>query len=551
MLKHLHIADYALISSLDIDFHAGLNIITGETGAGKSIMLGALSLIFGSRADNKPSASGNKSVIEAEFLNPPVVLKQVFTENGIEWNDESCIIRREINANGRSRAFVNDSPASLSMLKEISLHLVDIHSQHQNQLLAKPAFQLQIIDSLADNSALLTEYSKKYNALRVALKALKTIKAQLKNSAENAEFIRFQLNKLNKLNPHENEEQELEDQLNYLRGAIRNKSLFSEAAAILSSDNSSALIPSVNRLLDITSELDDSLPNSKDISKRLEQIAVELDDIYADISRIDCDLSASPDELSAIENRLSELSALKKHFKVTTDAELEAMRLKLSAQLDDLENAPSIIREHEEKARKALLDAKTLAAEISERRKAAADDFARQLQDLATPLGMKNLICDISVKPADINPSGIDNAEFLFSFNKNQTPTPVANSASGGEVSRLMLCIKAIIAQKIQLPSMLFDEIDTGVSGEVAAKMGDLMQKIGSKFQAIVITHLPQVASKGQHHFKVFKQDDETATHTYIKELNHAERIDELTVMLGGDLNSLAARHNAEHLLNN
>lgn len=551
MLKHLHISNYALISSLDIDFHAGLNIITGETGAGKSIMLGALSLIFGARADSKPLSDTSKSIIEAEFTNPPELLKSVFEENGIEWDSKTCIIRRELNPSGRSRAFVNDTPASLAMLKEISLHLVDIHSQHQNQLLAKPAFQLEIIDSLADNKALLEDYTKKYDRLRTALKTLKSTKQQLKSSAENVEFIRFQLDKINKVNPQENEEQELEAQREIIEDSIRNKNLFTEASSIIASDSDNGLISNINRLQDIAAELGTSLHNGKEIAARLEQIAVELDDIETEFNKTDCDLSATPAELTAIENRLAEIAELKKQFKTSDYNELETIRLKLSAQIDNLENASSIIHEQEEAARKALLDAKKVASEMSRRRKTAAESFALQLQQLAKPLGMKNLECFINVEPADINPTGIDSVEFLFSFNKNQTPTPVANSASGGEISRLMLCIKAIIANKIQLPSMLFDEIDTGVSGEVAAKMGELMRQIASQFQAIVITHLPQVASKGGHHFKVYKQDDETSTHTYIKELDRAERIDELAVMLGGDSSSIAARHNAEELLNN
>lgn len=551
MLKHLHISNYALISSLDIDFHAGLNIITGETGAGKSIMLGALSLIFGARADSKPLSDSGKSIIEAEFINPPEILKSVFEENGIEWDPETCIIRRELNPAGRSRAFVNDTPASLAMLKEISMHLVDIHSQHQNQLLAKPAFQLEIIDSLADNKNLIQEYAKKYDRLRITLKTLKATKQQLKNSAENADFIRFQLEKINRVNPRENEEQELEAQRETIEDSIRNKALFIEASNIIASDSDNGLISNINRLQDIAAELGTSLRNGKEIAARLEQIAVELDDIETEFNKTDCDLSATPAELTAIENRLAEIAELKKQFKTSDYNELETLRLKLSAQIDNLENASSIIHQQEEAARKALLDAKKIASEISRRRKIAAESFALQLQELAKPLGMKNLECFINIEPADINPSGMDSVEFLFSFNKNQTPTPVANSASGGEISRLMLCIKAIIANKIQLPSMLFDEIDTGVSGEVAAKMGELMRQIASQFQAIVITHLPQVASKGDHHFKVYKQDDETSTHTYIKELDRTERIDELAVMLGGDSSSIAARHNAEELLKN
>lgn len=546
MLKHLHISNYALISSLDIDFYAGLNIITGETGAGKSIMLGALSLLFGARADAKTlNNDTRKAIVEAEFTNPPQILRPIFEENGMEWNSESCIIRREIAANGRSRSFVNDTPANLGILKEIAPLLVEIHSQNQNRLLAKADFQRDIIDSLAANTPLLDEYALKYNKLRSALKDLKATRQQLKDSADNAEFIRFQLSRLEKVNPLPNEEEELEQRHESLADNIKTKTLLLQADTLLNADN--GIIPSLSRLENLADDLSSEIPEN--IHERLRYVAAELSDIKADFSALNESLTVFPDELVAIENRLEEISDLKKHFKVDTASQLEALQKQLSASLDNLLNAPAIIAQKEQTARMALNDARAIATDISRRRKEAAQKFALDLQLLAKPLGMDNLQCVINVTPTDINASGIDKVEFLFAFNKNQKPVPVEESASGGEVSRLMLCIRSLIAKSLELPTMLFDEIDTGVSGKVAVRMGEIMLQSAEHFQTIVITHLPQIASKGEHHFKVYKTDDETATHTHIAELTPQQRIDELTVMLGGDPGLEAARRNAEELL--
>lgn len=546
MLKHLHISNYALISSLDIDFYAGLNIITGETGAGKSIMLGALSLLFGARADAKTlNNDTRKAIVEAEFTNPPQILRPIFEENGMEWNSESCIIRREIAANGRSRSFVNDTPANLGILKEIAPLLVEIHSQNQNRLLAKADFQRDIIDSLAANTPLLDEYALKYNKLRSALKDLKATRQQLKDSADNAEFIRFQLSRLEKVNPLPNEEEELEQRHESLADNIKTKTLLLQADTLLNADN--GIIPSLSRLENLADDLSSDIPEN--IHERLRYVAAELSDIKAEFAALNDSLTVFPDELVAIENRLEEISDLKKHFKVDTASQLEELQKQLSASLDNLLNAPAIIAQKEQTARMALNDARAIATDISRRRKEAAQKFALDLQLLAKPLGMDNLQCVINVTPTDINASGIDKVEFLFAFNKNQKPVPVEESASGGEVSRLMLCIRSLIAKSLELPTMLFDEIDTGVSGKVAVRMGEIMLQSAEHFQTIVITHLPQIASKGEHHFKVYKTDDETATHTHIAELTPQQRIDELTVMLGGDPGLEAARRNAEELL--
>lgn len=546
MLKHLHISNYALISSLDIDFYAGLNIITGETGAGKSIMLGALSLIFGARADAKVlNNNSQKAIVEAEFINPPHVLQSIFEENNIDWNSGSCIIRREIAPNGRSRSFVNDTPATLAALKEIAPLLVEIHSQNHNRLLASPEFQLHIIDSLAGNSSLLDNYAKKYNSLRTALKDLKATRQQLKNSADNAEFIRYQLSRLEKVNPQPNEEDELEQRHETLADDIKIKTLLLQADALLNADN--GIMPSLAQLENIAAELSGTV--SDEIRQRLNAVVAELSDMKSEISMLNDSITVFPGDLESIEKRLEEISDLKKHFKVDTSSQLEQLQTKLSASLDNLLNAPAIIAQKEQTARAALSEARTVAAEISERRKKAAQKFALDLQHIAKPLGMDNLQCEIAVEPTDINASGIDKVEFLFAFNKNQTPVTVAESASGGEVSRLMLCIRSLIAKSLELPTMLFDEIDTGVSGAVAVKMGEIMLQSSQHFQTIVITHLPQIASKGEHHFKVYKMDDETTTHTHVVELTPQQRIEELTVMLGGDPGLEAARRNAEELL--
>ena len=551
MLQSLHISNYALIDNIDIDFDKGFNIITGETGAGKSIMLGALSLILGERADTKVIRnSDKKSVIEAVFcITQYPQLIQYFKDNDIDY-DDSCILRREITANGRSRAFINDTPVTLPKLQNVALQLVDIHSQHQNLLLASPEYQLNIIDNLAGNKEKLLKYNELYETYRNAVKLLAEKKRQLEQSQDDEEFTRFQLQQIESLNLTDGEQEELEREREVISNITDIKTSLSSVLNSLSIGKNNVL-SELNNAITECQYLSDYIDSDDNISDRLESAMIEIKDIAETLSEYDANLSADPQELTNIEERLSDIYSLQRKFHVDSISELLKLRDKFKAQIDAIENKDTTINDFTIEAKRAYTAAMKVAQEISEARKAEALRFAEILEEKALPLGMKNLQCQIDVTPTNISATGIDKVEFLFSFNKNQTPMPVGNTASGGEISRLMLSIKAIIADKMQLPSIIFDEVDTGVSGDVANRMGEMMNDISHNIQVIAITHLPQVAAKGNSHYKVFKEDDDTSTQTRIKQLSYNERIDELSIMLSGSTVDDAARANAISLLNN
>ncbi len=552
MLKSLYISNYALIDTVDITFHTGFNIITGETGAGKSIMLGALSLILGGRADLKAVRdSGKKSVIEATFeVEGYPGLKEYCLVNDIEWDDTTCILRREIAPAGRSRAFINDSPVTLDLLQHVAMQLVDIHSQHNNQLLSSPEFQLQVIDNLADNRTLLSDYAMRYRAYRAAVKRLHEARKAVEQNRADEDFTRFQLEQLEAMNLREGEQAELEHQRDVLANITEIKSALSGALDALT-DGSSNVLSRLSDAADYCDDLRQVIDDGDSIMERLESTRIELQDIAETLSAYDRDLQADPAELDAIESRLNSIYSLQAKHHVDTVEQLIALREQLRTRLADLDGSGFTLEELEKEARRARNAARQLAGELSLRRKAEAERFAIQLRDAAVPLGMKNLRVEVSVTPCDLGPTGADKVELLFAFNKNQPLMPVGGTASGGEISRLMLSIKSIIATRMQLPSIIFDEVDTGVSGDVANRMGAMMKAISSRIQVIAITHLPQVASKGDAHYKVYKEDDEHSTHTRIKYLTPEERIGELAVMLSGSNVDEAAMANARSLLNN
>lgn len=550
MLELLNISNYALIDHMEITFHTGLNIITGETGAGKSIMLGALSLIMGGRADTKAiKSAAKKSVIEAVFdVTGHSQLKQFCADNDVEWDDNKCILRREISPNGRSRAFINDSPVSLALLQSVAIQLIDIHSQHQNQLLAQTDFQRNIIDTLAGNGEIKAKYVQRYNALRAAVKALKQAKIRISKSKENEEFLQFQLEKLKELSPVAGEQEELERNRDNMANITEIKSSIDVALDAISNDNF-GMLHQIERCQDAISSLDNAIEAEANIPDRLESIRIELNDILGEIQSADENLNANPNELEYIEQRLENIYDLERKHDVETVEELIAIQERLQNELNELNVGDETIQELEKNARRAMALARQAGVELTNSRVATAEKFGDTLLNMARPLGMKNLTVDIKISPADMSAHGMDNVEFLFAFNKNQKTTGVAGAASGGEISRLMLAIKAIIASQMQLPSIIFDEVDTGVSGDVANRMGDMMKQAAENIQVIAITHLPQVAAKGSWHFKVFKEDDEDATHTRIYKLDREQRIAELALMLSGDSTNSTARATALHLL--
>lgn len=550
MIENLHISNYALIDKVDIAFDKGFNIITGETGAGKSIILGALSLLLGGRADTRVVRDASrKSVIEATFsVDGRDDLKQYCLENDVEWDDTVCLLRREVSPTGRSRAFINDTPVNLDQLRTVALKLVDIHSQHQNLLLASPPYQLQIIDVLAMNSERLAEYSKRYNAFRNALKAYATARRDIDKANEDEEFMRYQLSQIERLQLVAGEQEELERERELLANMTQVKEVLRTIVGVLAEGSQSAL-SSIKEAIDNADSLSGTIEEAESLAERLETVKIELHDIADTYSDYDRNLSADPSQLEEIENRLSDIYDLERRHHVDSVEELIKTGNELRDKISRIDNADDILHELEHKAKRAKAHALEMAREISEARKAEALHFTEILRERAIPLGMKNLVVRIDVTPSEMNVTGIDNIEFLFAFNKNQEPLPVGKTASGGEISRLMLSIKSIVADKMQLPSIIFDEVDTGVSGDVANRMGELMQQISRNIQVIAITHLPQVAAKGDSHFKVFKQDNDISTNTYIKRLSKEERINELAMMLSGSSINDAALANARSLL--
>lgn len=551
MIRSIHISNYALISNIDIDFTDGLNIITGETGAGKSIMLGALTMLLGGRADAKViTDASKKSVVEAHFvLDDPEDFAPFFARNDLDMDGSIVILRREIAPNGRSRAFINDSPVNLSVLRELAIHLVDIHSQHQNLLLADTAYQLQIIDTLAGNEGLLNEYHKAYNSYQVVLKRYSETRDMLRRGSDEADFLSYQLDELNDLDIRPGEQAALEREREALSDVSDVKAMIANALAPMSGDV--CAIDTLEDSVDAIHELSDAFADADALADRLDAALVEIRDIADTLERYNEDCAADPERLEMVEQRLSKLYSLEVKHHVDDSDSLIALRDKLAAQLQMIENGDELLVGLEVEARSAKKNAMILARRISEARHRCAEVFAGELREAALPLGMKNLRCEIALTTGRLSPSGIDQVDFMFAFNKNQPLMPVGQTASGGEISRLMLAVKAIVGQKMRLPSIIFDEIDTGVSGDVASRMGELMQSIAKRIQVITITHLPQVAAKGKSHFKVYKQDDEHSTTTRIRALNHDERVAELALMLSGSAQNNAAIEAAKSLLLN
>ena len=468
--------------------------------------------------------------------------------NDIEWDDNVCILRREIAPAGRSRAFINDSPVTLDLLSHVAMLLVDIHSQHNNRLLASPEFQLSIIDTLAGNEQLLADYSRRFVAYRRALKRLRDTKKLIEQNHQDEDFTRFQLEQLDAMNLEAGEQEQLEKDRDVLANITEIKSTLGGALDSLSNGTSNA-IALLGDAMEYCEQLSQVLDDADNIVERLNTAHIELRDIADTLSDFDRDLNADPDELEAVEQRLNDIYSLQSKHHVSSVEALIELRENFRIKLSSLENSSYTIEELEKEARRAKAAAKEIAAELTRRRTEEARRFEKLLCDTASPLGMKNLRAQVEITTGDMSSTGMDTVEFKFAFNKNQPLMPVGSTASGGEISRLMLSVKSIIASRTQLPSIIFDEIDTGVSGDVANRMGLMMRDISRSIQVMAITHLPQVAALGNAHYKVYKIDDEDATHTHICQLDREQRIDEIAVMLSGPTVDAAARANALSLL--
>ncbi len=551
MLQHLHIRNYALIEALSVDFTNGFSAITGETGAGKSILLGALGFVLGERADTGVLFDKEKKcMVEALFHLEDEQLRSLFEAHDLDFDTE-CILRRELNPQKKSRAFVNDTPVTIQAMKEIGSRLVDIHSQHDSLLLTDAGFQLHLLDEIAQNNPLLAQYQQEftqYNLLSRRLKELQTLAE--KNIGEN-DYLKFQLDELQKAQLQGNEYSEIEQSLNVMENAEEIKTLLVSADGLLEGiDN--AILPQLNELSSALHRLGQLLPQTNELQQRVESTQVELKDIAYDLERLQDDAQFDEERMQELQERMDLLNRLMmKHHVKEFDA-LITLRDELEAKVNAFENIDKDI----EQAEKALQDQtsllKQIASALHKQREKAAKSFGAGVTELARQLAMPHAQFQILLDPLEtFNATGLDQVRFLFSANKGVAVAELSKVASGGELSRLMLSIKSVVSQYNYIPTLVFDEIDTGVSGEVAAKIGDIMQGMGTSLQLIAITHLPQVASKAQHHFLIYKDNEGSRTQSHIKLLTTNERVAELAKMLSNDTVTPEALKAAEALLRN
>lgn len=555
MLRKLTIRNYALIDSLELEFGPGLTIITGETGAGKSIMLGALSLIMGARADSKViSEGGAKSVVEAVFDNPSEDVELLFREYDLDWNASEILIRREIAANGRSRVFINDIPVTLNALAAISGRLIDIHSQHENARLTTSSAQLEIVDAVSDNADLRKRYAESFHKFVDIRNRVKRLRNELDKAKENREYLQFQYDGLKALNPKRGELEEIERRFELLSDAdeIRGRLQFFRS---LLGENDRGAIDLLRTAKVEADKVDYSLvgispeENTLSIPVRIDNVIVELQDIYETIDDAASAVESDPAALEKISRRMNDYYEAVKHYRVKTADELVDMMERIGSQLEALESGGEELPALEREGKKIAAEVKELGRKLTETRKAGAEYFSKILTETARPLGLTNLDFRVNVEVGKVGPTGQDRIEFMCAFNKNQSLGYLAKMASGGEMSRLMLTIKGLLAGRMNLPTVIFDEVDTGVSGEIADKMGDMMVEMSREMQVMAITHLPQVAAKGDHHFKVYKKDEETRTLTHVMSLDKESRVRELAAMMSGSEVGEAALDNARALL--
>jgi DNA repair protein RecN (Recombination protein N) len=554
MLKHLYIRNFALIKELDIDFLSGFSVITGETGAGKSIILGAISYLLGQRADIKSILPGaDKCTIEATFATEGYNLKTLFEENDTDYDEHECIIRREFTTSGKSRAFVNDTPANLTFLKELGYQLIDIHSQHQNLLIAKEDFQLHILDVMVKNDMLLQEYQTCYAAYKQAEQDLKNAKEILTQSKTEEDYLRFQLEQLEELNPKAGEDEELEEEQNELSHAEEIKSVLYKANSLFSNDTEQGGVIELLKHISLgIQSLTRVYPSIEEYAERIDSALIELKDISSEVSNLAERVEYNPERLEEINNRLDRLYTLEKKHDVKSAAELEVFMLDVRKKLDVISYGEERIEELEKAVQEKLAKATVLAEQLSKNRATAAKDVEASVSRMLTQLDIPNNRFEIKIeKNRQLTEKGADQVTFFFSANKNVDIRAISEVASGGEIARLMLALKAITSKRENLPTIIFDEIDTGVSGKVASSMANLMKEMtaNNNHQVIAITHLPQIASCGTTHYWVYKEDTEEQTFSHIRKLTQEERITEIAHMLSGNEISEAAILNAKQLL--
>lgn len=550
MLKHLYIRNYALIDELDIDFPAGFSVITGETGAGKSIILGAIGLLVGNRADIKSIKPGaKKCVIEAQFGIAGYGLEPLFTDNDIDFDPDECIVRRELSATGKSRSFVNDSPAPLQFLRQLGDKLIDIHSQHQNLLLQKEDFQLGVVDIIAHDDKQKELYSKSFNEYEKARKALTDLQKSIEKARENEEFLRFQYNELQTAQLSDGIQEELEQESAALSHSEDIKSALFNADNILNADVD-GIVGRAGEAADALHGIESVYPKVKELADRLDSAKVELADIAADVSADTDNVDFDPARLDEVNARLDNIYSLEQKHHVNTVAELIKIRDEIEKQLDGIDDGDNQLGELQKRVDDTSAACKKEATKLSALRKKAADEVEKQMSSRLIPLGMPNVRFKVDIQKKELSADGTDRILFLFSANKSTDLMPVAEVASGGEIARVMLSLKAMISGAVNLPTIIFDEIDTGVSGAIANKMAQLMKEMADAGrQVIAITHLPQIAAMGEAHYKVEKEETDTGTTSHMRRLTDDERISAIAAMLSGDNITEAALQNARELM--
>ena len=550
MLKSLYIKNFTLIDELDIELHQGFSVITGETGAGKSIILGAIALLLGQRADSKSIKQGaDKCVIEAHFDLTRYDMDAFFCENDIENDPDDCIVRRELLASGKSRAFINDTPVQLTMLKELGERLVDVHSQHQNLLLNKQDFQMGVVDIFADDAKELTQYQQTYRQYQEARHELDDLKESIERNRENADFLRFQYEELTQANLVEGEQEELEQQSDTMSHSEDIKSALYEADNALDAEQTGVVTALRSTLYELR-KISEVYPAAAELEQRVDSCYIELKDIAQEVSshleRIDFD----PAEMDAVTNRLDKLYSLEKKYHVDTVEELMTRRDELGKQLNNIENSDEALADLQQKVKQLESLAGKEAEALTKLRTKAAKKIEAEMQTKLVPLGMPNVRFSVDITKEPLGANGQDRVSFMFSANTSTPLQPISQVASGGEIARVMLSLKAMISGAVKLPTIIFDEIDTGVSGKMAEKMAEMMQEMGNHGrQVISITHLPQIAALGSFHYKVEKQETSQGTVSSMKQLDDTERVNEIAQMLSGSNVSEAAIANARQLL--
>lgn len=550
MLRSLYIQNYALIEKLDIGFDSGFSVITGETGAGKSIILGAIGLLLGQRADVKSIRKGaSKCIIEARFDVSAYGMQPFFEANELEYEDE-CILRRELYASGKSRAFINDTPASLVQMKELGEQLIDVHSQHQNLLLNKEGFQLNVLDLLAHDEAELAAYQKLYNDWRQARQDLEALVSRAEQSRADEDYIRFQLEQLEEANLTDGEQEELEQEAEMLTHAEDIKAGLYRAGQALNADEGGvleALKDCQNTMMGLRSVF----APAGELADRLDSVYIELKDISQEVSDKEEEVEFNPARLDEVNARLNLIYSLQQKHRVDTVKALLSLQENYALQLSAITSSDEDIARLEAQVKELFSQVTVQAQVLTEARTRAAREVERQMAARLVPLGMPNVRFQVEMgvrKEPGVH--GADTVNFLFSANKNGVLQNISSVASGGEIARVMLSVKAMIAGAVKLPTIVFDEIDTGVSGEIADRMADIMQEMGDNDrQVISITHLPQIAARGRAHYKVYKEDNEVETNSHIRRLTDDERVEELAHMLSGATLTEAALNNARALL--